>query len=150
MYYFLSNKYYKKLVSGSYNMKNQKIDYFFKSSAILFAQMFLDMFDIDYHITGLYRNELSPLKGNTLFADLVFETQEKVLLNIEFQDVKITEKHLERYVKYKVALTMPIRNPCCNRDNLYLSCKIRNKNIRRNRNFSFMSNSQVSDRLLRP
>ena len=85
-------------------MTHQNIDNFFKLAAILFGQLFVDAFGLDYHIIRLYRNELNTFKGNSLFADIVFETREGVLLNFEFQDVKITKKHLKRYMDYKVRL----------------------------------------------
>ena len=85
-------------------MDYQNIDKFFKVSAILFGQLFVDAFGLDYHVIRLYRNELNTFNGKTLFADLVFETREGVLLNFEFQDVKITEKDLKRYMDYKVLL----------------------------------------------
>ncbi len=44
------------------------------------------------------------LKGGNLFTDLVFETREVILLNIEFQDTKIKKKHLKKYMEYKVSL----------------------------------------------
>lgn len=59
---------------------------------------------MNYHVVRLYRNELLSFKNGSLFADLVFETREGVLLNIEFQDTKITKKHLKKYLDYKVSL----------------------------------------------
>lgn len=85
-------------------MLHQNIDKFFKLAAILFGQMFVDAFDLNYHVLRLYRNELISLKGGSLFTDLVFETREGILLNFEFQDNKIGDEHLKRYMDYKVAL----------------------------------------------
>ncbi len=85
-------------------MSHQNIDNFFKLAAILFGQLFVDAFGLDYHIIRLYRNELNSFNSNSLFADIVFETREGVLLNFEFQDVKLTTKHLKRYMDYKVRL----------------------------------------------
>ena len=82
----------------------QNIDKFFKVSAILFGQHFVDVFKLNYHITRLYRNELNNLSGKSFFTDLVFETREGILLNFEFQDVKIKKKDLERYMDYKIHL----------------------------------------------
>ena len=82
----------------------QNIDKFFKVSAILFGQYFVDVFKLNYHITRLYRNELTNLSGKSFFTDLVFETREGILLNFEFQDVKIKKKDLERYMDYKIHL----------------------------------------------
>lgn len=70
-------------------MSNKNIDTFFKVAAILFVQLFVDAFGLNYHIIHLYRNELNSFNGSSLFADIVFETREGVLLNFEFQDVKI-------------------------------------------------------------
>ena len=42
--------------------------------------------------------------GESLFSDIVFETCEGVLLNFEFQNTKIKEEHLKRYMDYKVSL----------------------------------------------
>lgn len=86
------------------NLTHQSIDKFFKVSAILFGQRFVDMFVLDYHIIRLYRNELNTLGGKNYFTDLVFETREGVLLNFEFQDTKIKESDLKRYMDYKVYL----------------------------------------------
>lgn len=85
-------------------MAHKNIDNFFKLAAILFGQLFVDAFGLDYHIIRLYRNELNTFSNNSLFADIVFETREGILLNFEFQDVKITKKHLKRYMDYKVRL----------------------------------------------
>ena len=85
-------------------MPHQNIDKFFKLAAILFGQMFVDAFDLNYHVLRLYRNELISLKGGSMFTDLVFETREGILLNFEFQDNKIGEEHLKRYMDYKVAI----------------------------------------------
>ena len=83
---------------------HQNIDKFFKVSAILFGQLFVDFFGLDYHIIRLYRNELNSLDGTSLFSDLVFETREGILLNFEFQDVKLEMKNLKKYMGYKVRL----------------------------------------------
>ena len=83
---------------------HQNIDKFFKVSAILFGQLFVDFFGLDYHIIRLYRNELNSLDGTSLFSDLVFETREGILLNFEFQDVKLEMKNLKKYMEYKVRL----------------------------------------------
>ncbi|MBQ2636964.1 MAG: hypothetical protein IJG09_09785 [Methanobrevibacter sp.] len=56
-------------------MSHQNIDKFFKVAAILFGQLFVDAFGLDYHIIRLYRNELLSLGGSSLFSDLVFETR---------------------------------------------------------------------------
>lgn len=40
----------------------------------------------------------------SLFADLVFETREGILLNFEFQDIKLERNHLKKYMDYKVRL----------------------------------------------
>lgn len=85
-------------------MTHQNIDKFFKVSAILFGQLFVDFFGLNYHVTRLYRNELNTFEGDNLFSDLVFETREGVLLNFEFQDVKIKKEHLKKYMDYKVRL----------------------------------------------
>lgn len=85
-------------------MSHQNIDKFFKVSAILFGQQFVDAFGLEYNIIRLYRNELNNFDGTNLFTDLVFETREGILLNFEFQDVKINKKHLEKYMEYKVKL----------------------------------------------
>lgn len=85
-------------------IKHQNIDKFFKVSAILFGQLFVDFFGLNYHIIRLYRNELNTFDGKSLFADLVFETREGVLLNFEFQDIKIQKKHLKKYMDYKIYL----------------------------------------------
>lgn len=85
-------------------MVHQDIDKFFKVAAILFGQLFVDSFGLNYHIVRLYRNELINLSGGSLFSDLVFETREGILLNFEFQDKKIKKEHLKRYMEYKVAL----------------------------------------------
>lgn len=85
-------------------MRHQNIDKFFKVSAILFGQLFVDEFGLDYHVIRLYRNELNCFNGKNLFSDLVFETREGVLLNFEFQDVKVSESHLKKYMEYKVLL----------------------------------------------
>ncbi len=77
-------------------MSHQNIDKFFKVAAILFGQLFVDAFGLDYHIIRLYRNELLSLGGSSLFSDLVFETREGVLLNFEFQDKKISKKTFEK------------------------------------------------------
>ena len=52
----------------------------------------------------MYRNELNTFDGKSLFSDLVFETREGVLLNFEFQNIKIQKKHLKKYMDYKVHL----------------------------------------------
>lgn len=57
-------------------MTHQNIDKFFKVSAILFGQLFVDAFELNYHVIRLYRNELINLSGDSLFTDLVFETRE--------------------------------------------------------------------------
>lgn len=85
-------------------MSHQNIDKFFKVSAILFGQLFVEAFGLEYNIIRLYRNELNNFDGTNLFADLVFETREGILLNFEFQDVKLNKKHLEKYMEYKVKL----------------------------------------------
>ena len=85
-------------------MTHQNIDKFFKVSAILFGQLFVDFFGLNYHVTRLYRNELNTFDGDNLFSDLVFETREGILLNFEFQDVKIKKEHLKKYMDYKVRL----------------------------------------------
>ncbi len=85
-------------------MSHQNIDKFFKVAMILFGQLFVDAFNLNYHVIRLYRNELLSLKGGNLFTDLVFETREGVLLNFEFQDTKIKTKHLKKYMDYKVSL----------------------------------------------
>lgn len=85
-------------------MSHQNIDKFFKVAMILFGQLFVDAFNLNYHVIRLYRNELLSLKGGNLFTDLVFETREGILLNIEFQDTKIKKKHLKKYMEYKVSL----------------------------------------------
>ena len=84
--------------------KHQTIDKFFKVSAILFGQLFVDFFGLNYHIIRLYRNELNTFNGKSLFSDLVFETREGIILNFEFQDIKIQKKHLKKYMDYKVHL----------------------------------------------
>ena len=81
-------------------MSHQNIDKFFKVAMILFGQLFVDAFNLNYHVIRLYRNELLSLKGGNLFTDLVFETREGVLLNFEFQDTKIKTKHLKKYMDY--------------------------------------------------
>lgn len=83
---------------------HQNIDKFFKVSAILFGQLFVDFFGLNYHIIRLYRNELNTFDGKSLFSDLVFETREGILLNFEFQDTKLEKKHLKKYMDYKVFL----------------------------------------------
>ena len=95
-------------------MAHQNIDKFFKVSAILFGQQFVDAFGLNYqfvdafglnyNIIRLYRNELNSLNGKNYFTDLVFETREGILLNFEFQDVKIKKNDLKRYMEYKVQL----------------------------------------------
>lgn len=35
---------------------------------------------------------------------MVFETREGILLNFEFQDIKLEKKHLKKYMEYKVRL----------------------------------------------
>ena len=85
-------------------MTHQNIDKFFKVSAILFGQQFVDAFGLNYNIIRLYRNELNSLNGKNYFTDLVFETREGILLNFEFQDVKIKKNDLKRYMEYKVQL----------------------------------------------
>ena len=85
-------------------MSHQNIDKFFKVAMILFGQLFVDAFNLNYHVIRLYRNELLSLKGGNLFTDLVFETREGVLLNFESQDTKIKTKHLKKYMDYKVSL----------------------------------------------
>ena len=85
-------------------MSHQNIDKFFKVSAILFGQQFVDAFGLEYNIIRLYRNELNNFDGTNLFTDLVFETREGILLNFEFQDVKINKNHLKKYMEYKVKL----------------------------------------------
>ncbi|WP_458406273.1 hypothetical protein [Methanobrevibacter sp.] len=85
-------------------MNHQNVDKFFKVSAILFGQMFVDAFGLNYHIIRLYRNELNNFNGKNLFSDLVFETREGILLNFEFQDVKIKKENLKKYMEYKVHL----------------------------------------------
>ena len=85
-------------------VSHQNIDKFFKVAAILFGQLFVDAFGLDYHIIRLYRNELVNLSGKSLFTDLIFETREGVLLNFEFQDTKIKKEHLKKYMEYKVSL----------------------------------------------
>ncbi|MBQ2636142.1 MAG: hypothetical protein IJG09_05520 [Methanobrevibacter sp.] len=83
---------------------HQNIDKFFKVSAILFGQLFVDFFGLNYHIIRLYRNELNTFDGISLFSDLVFETREGILLNFEFQDIKLEKKHLKKYMDYKICL----------------------------------------------
>lgn len=85
-------------------MSHQNIDKFFKVSAILFGQLFVDFFGLNYHVIRLYRNELNTFKGNSLFTDLVFETREGILLNFEFQDKKLNKNHLKKYLDYKIHL----------------------------------------------
>ena len=85
-------------------LSHQNIDKFFKVSAILFAQVFVDFFRLNYHVIRLYRNELLSLKLGSLFTDMVFETREDVLLNFEFLDTKLSEVHLKKYTDYKVSL----------------------------------------------
>ena len=85
-------------------MSHQSIDKFFKVSAIIFAQLFVDFFSLNYHIIRLYRNELLSFEWGSLFADLVFETREGILLNFEFLDMKLSKEHLKKYAEYKVAL----------------------------------------------
>ena len=85
-------------------MSHQNIDKFFKVDAILFGQLFVDMFNLNYHVIRLYRNELLSLEGGSLFADMVFETREGVLLNFEYKDEKLKEEHLEKFMEYKVSL----------------------------------------------
>ncbi len=85
-------------------MTHQNIDKFFKVSAILFGQLFVDFFELNYHIVRLYRNEINTFDGRNLFSDLVFETREGILLNFEFQDIKLEKKHLKKYMDYKVHL----------------------------------------------
>ena len=85
-------------------MPHQNIDKFFKVSAILFGQLFVDFFGLNYHVIRLYRNELNTFKGNSLFTDLVFETREGILLNFEFQDKKLNKNHLKKYLDYKIHL----------------------------------------------
>lgn len=86
------------------SLTHHSIDKFFKVSAILFGQRFVDMFYLNYHIIRLYRNELNTFGGKNYFTDLVFETREGILLNFEFQDTKIKESDLKRYMNYKVHL----------------------------------------------
>lgn len=45
-------------------MSHQNIDKFFKVSAILFAQLFVDTFGLKYHVIRLYRNENERKKIN--------------------------------------------------------------------------------------
>lgn len=52
-------------------MTHQNIDKFFKVSAILFGQLFVDFFELNYHIVRLYRNEINTFDGRNLFSDLV-------------------------------------------------------------------------------
>ncbi|MBO5152642.1 MAG: hypothetical protein J6B73_10865 [Methanobrevibacter sp.] len=85
-------------------MQHQNIDKFFKVSAILFGQVFVDFFGLNYNVIRLYRNELNTFKGSDLFTDLVFETREGILLNFEFQDKKLKKEHLKKYMDYKVHL----------------------------------------------
>ena len=83
-------------------MAHQNIDKFFKVSAILFGQQFVDAFGLNYNIIRLYRNELNSLNGKNYFTDLVFETREGILLNFEFQDVKIKKNDLNRYMEFEL------------------------------------------------
>lgn len=69
----------------------------------LFGQLFVDAFNFDCHVIRGYMNGLLSLKGGNLFVDLVFETCEGILLNIEFQDTKTKKKHLKNYGGYDVA-----------------------------------------------
>ena len=85
-------------------MAHQNIDKFFKVSAILFGQQFVDAFGLNYNIIRLYRNELNSLNGKNYFTDLVFETREGILLNFEFQDVKIKKNDLKRYMECRIRL----------------------------------------------
>ena len=92
-------------------MNHQSIDKFFKAAAIIFAQLFVDEFGLDYRVTGLYRNELITFSGGALFTDLVFETSKGELLNLEFLDVKLKEENLKKFSQYKIHLQYQSKKP---------------------------------------